>query len=85
MDKRHTLHDEIRAENTHGRDTDTGLGGTVGGTQAREDNGAGAAHGTEEGLLLKLAFVLIESRNDDVSSKSSLGRVTSVAQGRQKN
>lgn len=49
----HTLHDEVRAEDTHGGDTDPRLGGTVGGTQAGEDDGAGAAHGTKEGLLNK--------------------------------
>lgn len=45
-----TLHDQIGTENTHGGDTNTRLGGTVGGTQAGENNGAGAAHSTEEGL-----------------------------------
>lgn len=46
-----TLHDKIRAENTHGGNADTRLGGTVRGTQAGEDNGTGAAHGTKERLL----------------------------------
>lgn len=50
-----TLHDKIRAENTHGGNADTRLGGTVRGTQAGEDNGTGAAHGTEERLLRKSA------------------------------
>lgn len=45
-----TLHDKIRAKNTHRRNTDTRLGGTVRSTQAGEDDSAGAAHGTEEGL-----------------------------------
>lgn len=45
-----TLDDQVRAEDTHSRDTDTGLCGTVGGTQAGEDNGDGATHGSEEGL-----------------------------------
>ena len=45
-----TLDDQVRAEDTHGRDTNTGLGGTVGSTKAGKDNGGGAAHGTEEGL-----------------------------------
>lgn len=43
------LDDQIRAEDTHGRDTNTSLGGTVGSTKAGEDNGGGAAHSTEEG------------------------------------
>ena len=49
-DARRTLDDQVRAEDTHGRDTNTSLGGTVGSTKAGEDNGGGAAHGTEEGL-----------------------------------
>lgn len=47
---RPTLHDEIRSENTHGGDTNTRLGSAIRGTQAGEDDGAGAAHGTKEGL-----------------------------------
>jgi hypothetical protein len=47
-----TLDDQVRAEDTHGRDTNTGLGGSVGGTEAREDDGRRAAHRAEEGLLL---------------------------------
>lgn len=45
-----TLDDEIRAKDTHGGDSDTRLGGTVRSAKAGEDNGAGAAHDTEEGL-----------------------------------
>lgn len=45
-----TLDDQVRTEDTHSRDTNTSLGGTVGSTKAGEDNGGGAAHGTEEGL-----------------------------------
>lgn len=45
-----TLDDEIRAQDTHGGDTDTRLGRAVGSAQAGEDDGRGAAHGTEEGL-----------------------------------
>lgn len=52
---RHTLHDKIGSENTHGGDTNTGLGGTVGGAHAGEDDGGGAAHGAEEGLSSMLA------------------------------
>ena len=46
----HTLDDEIRSQNTHGSDTNTGLRGTVGRAQAGEDDGSRAAHGAEEGL-----------------------------------
>ena len=53
-----TLDDQVRAEDTHGRDTNTSLGGTVGSTKAGEDNGGGAAHGTKEGLrMCKLMFI----------------------------
>ena len=37
--RRRTLDDEVRSENTHGCDTDTRLGGAVGGAEAGEDNG----------------------------------------------
>lgn len=46
----HTLHDEIRSENTHCSNANAGLGGSVGSTEAGEDDGCGAAHGAEEGL-----------------------------------
>lgn len=45
------LDDKVRAEDTHGGDTDTRLGGTVGGAQACEDNGTGATHGAKEGRI----------------------------------
>lgn len=48
---RHTLHDKVRSEDTHGGDTDTRLGSAVGSTQAGEDDGGSAAHGTKEGLV----------------------------------
>lgn len=51
-----TLDDQIRAEDTHSGDTNTRLGGTVGGTQASEDDGTGATHGAKEGLCKGLAF-----------------------------
>ena len=38
-DARRTLDDQVRAEDTHGADTDTSLGSTVGGTEAGEDDG----------------------------------------------
>lgn len=54
-----TLDDQVRTKDTHGRDTNTSLGGTVGSTKAGEDNGGGAAHGTKEGLrMCKLMFIL---------------------------
>jgi hypothetical protein len=39
MCRRRTLDDQVRAEDTHGGNTNTGLGGAVGGTEAREDDG----------------------------------------------
>lgn len=46
----HTLDDKVRSKDTHGGDTNTRLGGSIGGTKAGEDDGGCAAHGTEEGL-----------------------------------
>jgi len=45
-----TFDNQVRAENTHGRNTNTSLSGTVGSTEACEDDGGCAAHRTEEGL-----------------------------------
>ena len=47
---KHTLDDEIRSKNTHGRDTDARFGGSIGCAKACEDDGGGATHGAEEGL-----------------------------------
>lgn len=55
-DGNNVLHDEVRAEDTHGGDTDPRLGGTVRGTQAGEDDSAGAAHGTKEGRIDRAGF-----------------------------
>jgi hypothetical protein len=38
-DARRTLDDQVRAEDTHGADTDTSLGSTVGGAEAGKDDG----------------------------------------------
>lgn len=46
-----TLDDQVRAQDTHGSNTNTGFGRAVRGTEAGEDNGSSAAHGAEEGLL----------------------------------
>jgi len=51
----HTLDNQIRAEDTHGRNTDTGLCGTVSSTETGEDDGGCAPHGTEEGLRSKVS------------------------------
>jgi hypothetical protein len=45
-----TLDNQVRAEDTHGGNTNTGLGSAVGGTETREDDGGRAAHRAEEGL-----------------------------------
>lgn len=45
-----TLDDQVRTQDTHGSDTNTGLGRAVRGTQAGEHDGGRAAHGAEEGL-----------------------------------
>jgi hypothetical protein len=57
-----TLDDQVRAKDTHGRDTNTSLGGTVGSTKAGEDNGGGAAHGTEEGLQIRELLFIVDRR-----------------------
>ena len=46
-----TLDDEIWSEHSHGGDAYAGFGGAVGGAEAGEDDGAGAAHRSEERLL----------------------------------
>ena len=50
-DGNNVLDDQVGAEDTHGSDTNTRLGGTVRGAKAGEDNGAGAAHSTKEGRV----------------------------------
>ena len=42
-------HDEIRSHNTHGRNTDTSLGCSVGGTEVGKDDSGSDAHEPEEG------------------------------------
>ena len=54
----HTLDDEIRPQDTHGRDTDAGLCGAVGGAEASEDDGAGATHRSEERLFDMLSAIV---------------------------
>ena len=46
-----TLDDQVRPEDTHGGNTNTGLCGTVGGTEAGEDDGGHASHRSKERLL----------------------------------
>jgi hypothetical protein len=67
-----TLDDQVRAEDTHGRHTNTGLGSSVGGTETREDDGGCAAHRAKEGLIshqhVSLGVhiaMLVASRYDD--------------------
>lgn len=47
---RRTLDDQVRTEDSHAAHTDTGLSGTIGGTEAGEDDSGRAAQRTEEGL-----------------------------------
>jgi len=42
------LHHQLRSEDTHAHDTHTGLGGSVGGTEVREDDRGGDPHESEE-------------------------------------
>jgi hypothetical protein len=46
------LEDQIASENTHAADTDTGLRGTVSGSQVGEHEGGSQAHESEEGVLI---------------------------------
>ncbi len=53
-----TLDNQIRAENTHSRDTNTCLGSSVGSAETCEDDGRRAAHRTKEGLVdISMAFL----------------------------
>lgn len=49
-----TFDDQVGSENTHRSDTDTGLRGTVRGTEAGEHDGGRATHGAEERLHFQL-------------------------------
>jgi hypothetical protein len=55
-----TLDDEIRSQDTHGGDTDAGFRGAVGGAEAGEDDGAGAAHRSEERLVFVVSAVFFQ-------------------------
>lgn len=52
-----TLHNQVRPEDTHGRNTDARLGGTVGSAEAGEDDGGHAPHRAEEGLTYHVSIV----------------------------
>jgi hypothetical protein len=45
-----TSNNQVRSENGHTADTNAGFGGSIGGTEAGEDDGGGAAEGAEERL-----------------------------------
>ena len=47
-----TLNDQVWPKNTHGRDTDAGLCGSIGSTEAGENDGGCASHRAEEGLYV---------------------------------
>jgi len=55
----HTLDNKIWSKDTHSGDTNTRLRCTVGGTEAREDDGGGATHGAEEGLCVFVSTVFL--------------------------
>ncbi|GAC93343.1 ribose-5-phosphate isomerase [Pseudozyma hubeiensis SY62] len=46
-----TFDQEVRSKNTHGRDTYTGLGSTIRGTETSEDDGSRASHSAKEGSV----------------------------------
>lgn len=57
-----TLDDQVRPEDTHGGDTDAGLGGAVGGAEAGEDDGGHAAHRSEERLSCHVSICPMRHR-----------------------
>ena len=57
--RKRTLDDQVGPEHTHGRDTDTSLSGTVGSTEAGEDDGGSATHRSEERLLWHVSKFLL--------------------------
>ena len=48
---RHTLDDQVGPQDGHAADTDTGLSGSIGGTEAGEHDSGGATQRAKEGLL----------------------------------
>jgi hypothetical protein len=48
------LEDQLRLEDTDGGNTNTGLGGTVSGSQVAEDEGSSDAHEPKEGVLVRI-------------------------------
>jgi len=51
----HTLDDQVWTKDTHGGNTNASLSSTISSAEAGEDNGGGAAHGTEEGLYCSIS------------------------------
>jgi len=54
-----TLDNKVRPEDTHGRNADAGLRGSIGGAKAGEYNGRCATHGTKERLNSRYVSVVI--------------------------
>ena len=76
-----TLDDEIRAQDTHSSNANTGLGGTVGGTEAGEDNSASATHGAEEGLEVRKLALKVTNRSNTLHSRSRCAASCRLARG----
>lgn len=60
--ERHTLDDEVRTQDTHGANTNTRFGSSIGSTETRENDGGGAAHRTEERLVDRQYIDLVAYR-----------------------
>lgn len=54
---RHTLNDQVGSQDGHAADTDTSLSGSIGSTEASEDDSRGAAQGAEEGLFSQSSVI----------------------------
>jgi len=77
-----TLDNQIWSKDTHGGDTNTGLGGTVGSTEAGEDNGGGATHRTEEWLKACQFLYHVRVRAVCVASIKSRSDMAGPGRGR---
>lgn len=76
MSRSHTLDDQIGAEDSHAANTDTGLSGTVGGSEAGEDDGGRAAQRTKEGLeRAKVSDAVVQESAETRSRDGAISRV----------
>ena len=53
----HTLDNQVGTKDSHAANSDTGLSGTIGSSEAGEDDGGRAAQRTKEGLEMKYQYL----------------------------